>query len=207
VFQVKCLSRIREFQQEGRTIVFVTHDADTVRRVCDRAVVLDHGDLVLDGGPGQAIRALREHLHGGTAGPVDDRAEHAIGDVRTSHVHQAERAHLVPGETLTVEADLHLTTPIEKAVLALEIGDRTGRPIYRNDTDGLGRPLGRVAGPRTVRFTVGNVWLLDGEFSISLKLSDQTTGEVVDWRESVSAFSVASADRAEGTIALDVRVD
>ena len=37
-FQRKCLDRIRLFQKEGRTIVFVTHAADLVRQICDRAV-------------------------------------------------------------------------------------------------------------------------------------------------------------------------
>ncbi len=44
-FQVKCLSRIKQFQTEGRTIVFVTHAAETARQICDRALVLDHGRL------------------------------------------------------------------------------------------------------------------------------------------------------------------
>ena len=42
-FQQKCLDRVEEFQREGRTILFVTHGADQVRRICNRAIVLDHG--------------------------------------------------------------------------------------------------------------------------------------------------------------------
>ena len=61
-FQRKCLDRVKRFQREGRTIVFVTHSADLVRQVCDRAAVLDHGVLVAVGTPGEAVRAYREHL-------------------------------------------------------------------------------------------------------------------------------------------------
>ena len=42
-FQQKCLDRVRGFQQDGRTIIFVSHAADLVRRICDRVMVLDHG--------------------------------------------------------------------------------------------------------------------------------------------------------------------
>ncbi|CAN5707216.1 MAG: ABC transporter ATP-binding protein [Ilumatobacteraceae bacterium] len=63
-FQVKCLSRIEQFQAEGRTIVFVTHAAETARQVCDRAIVLDHGSLIVDADPDTAIRVLRQHLRG-----------------------------------------------------------------------------------------------------------------------------------------------
>ena len=61
-FQRKCLDRVRLFQREGRTIVFVTHAPDLVRQICDKAVVLDHGHEVSSGTPGEAIRAFREHL-------------------------------------------------------------------------------------------------------------------------------------------------
>jgi ABC-type polysaccharide/polyol phosphate transport system ATPase subunit len=62
LFQRKCLERVKQFQREGRTIVVVTHAADQVRQVCDRAAVLDHGHLVGIGTPGQAVRSFREHL-------------------------------------------------------------------------------------------------------------------------------------------------
>jgi len=42
-FQRKCLRKIEEFRREGRTIVFVSHDLDTVRRICHRALWLDQG--------------------------------------------------------------------------------------------------------------------------------------------------------------------
>ncbi|HEX2038382.1 MAG TPA: ABC transporter ATP-binding protein [Acidimicrobiales bacterium] len=61
-FQRKCLDRVKRFQREGRTIVFVTHAADLVRQICDRAAVLDHGNLVAVGTPGEAVRSFREHL-------------------------------------------------------------------------------------------------------------------------------------------------
>jgi ABC-2 type transport system ATP-binding protein len=67
-FQRKCLERVARFQKEGRTIVFVTHAADLVRRICDRAIVLDHGRMVADAPPGEAVRMFREHLHHGESG-------------------------------------------------------------------------------------------------------------------------------------------
>ncbi len=207
VFQTKCLSRIKQFQDEGRTIVFVTHDAETVRRVCDRAVVLHRGEAVFDGEPAHAIRVLRERLQDGADDHGPPRRSSAIWAVRTDHSHRGERAHLLPGESLVVEVELRPTEPIENAVLDLEVGDRLGRPIYRVDTDALGAPLGRVDEVRTIRFTIKNVWLLDGEFPISLKLSDRASGAIVDWREAAATFEVEAPGRADGTVALDVAVE
>jgi ABC-2 type transport system ATP-binding protein len=61
-FQRKCMDRIKQFQQEGRTILFVSHSPDQVRSICDRAVVLNDGAMIALGTPGEAVRAFREQL-------------------------------------------------------------------------------------------------------------------------------------------------
>jgi ABC-type polysaccharide/polyol phosphate transport system ATPase subunit len=48
-FQRKCLQRIRSFREEGRTILFVSHDMHAVRGLCERTVWLDHGVAQMDG--------------------------------------------------------------------------------------------------------------------------------------------------------------
>ncbi|BDZ51507.1 ABC transporter ATP-binding protein [Frondihabitans sucicola] len=61
-FQKKCLDKIKEFQQEGRTIVLVTHDLTTVEEMCDRAIVLSHGQVIFDGGSVDGVAALRANF-------------------------------------------------------------------------------------------------------------------------------------------------
>lgn len=61
-FQKKCLDKIKEFQQEGRTIVLVTHDLNTVQDMCDRAIVLSHGQVIFDGGAVAGVEALRANF-------------------------------------------------------------------------------------------------------------------------------------------------
>lgn len=59
-FQAKCMNKIREFQREGRTIVFVSHSAAQIEDLCDRVIVLSHGVVVYDGETERGIAALRE---------------------------------------------------------------------------------------------------------------------------------------------------
>src|SRR5689334_12613509 len=117
-FQRKCLERVKKFQREGRTILVVTHAPDLVRRVCDRAIVLDHGYMIIDGPPGEAVRVFRESMQ---AGEVVDVAEEEATDVAqpdappegTKRVQftdvtiehpgaETGRAYLLPDEPLTV---------------------------------------------------------------------------------------------------------
>ncbi len=207
LFQAKCLSRIKQFQADGRTIVFVTHDAATVRQVCDRAIVINHAELVLDGAPGDAIRTFREHLHGNLAErPIVPGDVNVISAAMVQYP-DAARSHIAPGEPLKIIADLHPDSPIAEPVLAIEINDRRGNVVFSVDTDSLGSPLPKIDEPRSVTITLDRTWLLDGEFPVTLKLTDRSTGAVVDWREGITSFEVTSAGRAEGTVALDVSVE
>ena len=210
LFQAKCLSRIKQFQAEGRTIVFVTHDAATVRQVCDRAVVLDHGKLVLDGPPGDAIRTFREHLHGSLV-DVPDAAHRldgtgVISHVEVHHAHIATRQHLLPGEPLDIVVQVDPEQPIDDPVLRVEIGDHAGNRLFAVDSDALGQPLSAITAPHQLRIAIKGVWLLDGEYPVSIRLADRVTGTVIDWREAVARFEVVNEGRAEGTVALDVTV-
>ena len=62
-FQEKCYAKIAEFQREGRTIAFVSHDMSAVRRVATRAVWLNRGVIVADGAIEGVIDAYHAALH------------------------------------------------------------------------------------------------------------------------------------------------
>ena len=210
LFQAKCLSRIKQFQAEGRTIVFVTHDAATVRQVCDRAIVLDHGRLVLDGAPGDAIRTFREHLHG-TLADVPDVAHRldgagVIGHVEIHHAHLATRRHLLPGEPLDIVVDIAPEQPIDDPVLRVEIGDRAGHRLFAVDSDALGQPLPAITEPQQLRVAIKGIWLLDGRVPGVAPARRPGHRRVIDWREAVATFEVVNEGRAEGTVALDVTI-
>ena len=58
-FQRKCLDKIKELSAAGKTLVVVSHDLELVSRICDRGVVLQHGNVVFDGPIQAAVARLR----------------------------------------------------------------------------------------------------------------------------------------------------
>ncbi|MGM9929620.1 MAG: ABC transporter ATP-binding protein [Bacillus sp. (in: firmicutes)] len=55
-FQTKCLNKMNEVSKsEGRTILYVSHNMNTVRQLCNRCIVLDHGKIVFDGAVDEGI--------------------------------------------------------------------------------------------------------------------------------------------------------
>ena len=55
-FQEKCLNKMKELREEGKTMVFVTHSLESVRQLCNRAVWLHNGEIKSDGEPEAVIQ-------------------------------------------------------------------------------------------------------------------------------------------------------
>ncbi len=79
-FQRRCLGRMESFGESGRTVIFVSHNMQTVAQLCDRAILLEHGKVVLDGDSADVVaRYLQEGLGSGS-NRVWDNVETAPGD-------------------------------------------------------------------------------------------------------------------------------
>jgi ABC-2 type transport system ATP-binding protein len=58
-FRAKCIERIRRLAAEGRTLVIVSHDLETMKKICDRGVLLEAGRKTVDGDFETAVQSLR----------------------------------------------------------------------------------------------------------------------------------------------------
>ncbi len=131
-FQQKCLERFADLRREGNTIVVVTHSLETVRNLCDLAVWLDHGHLMLDGLSGEVADAYLDSVQ------EERRAEH--GAVEAVHA---------PGEAITEVAVLGRDgEPAEAVPFMGELTDRDdAAPRCRRPPD-PGRHLPERRDPR-----------------------------------------------------------
>lgn len=218
-FQARCLDRIREFQREGRTIVFVTHGVDLVRQICDRAAVLNAGKLVALGEPAEAVRRFRDTLLNRSAwySDLEPHADQpALVDAASAlpdRIVRVEAVRLVQGgldvadvhprQPLVVEVDYDATAPVDDFVCSLHLFDKGGRVLYGTNTDFIGLDLGVVSGPGRLRFGIGSVNLLAGVYTLSLGLHSTDSSRVYDFFE--TRFDVAKDGSHEaGVVVLDV---
>ena len=61
-FQQKCYRRMNQMLSDGRTLLFVSHDTEQVKRLCQRAIWLDHGHVMADGPSGQVCDAYLDWM-------------------------------------------------------------------------------------------------------------------------------------------------
>ncbi len=99
LFQAKCFAKFKEFQEQGVTILFVTHSMDLVTRYCSRACLLDRGRIILQGPPKEVVDRYNrllvdvsrpgDHRQGDDGGAGQDSPETPREQV-ASHMRQSE---------------------------------------------------------------------------------------------------------------------
>jgi lipopolysaccharide transport system ATP-binding protein len=68
-FQRKCLDRVRALRQAGRTIIFISHDLNAVEALCDRVLLMQRGEVIANGPPGEVIEQYRALATTGATAP------------------------------------------------------------------------------------------------------------------------------------------
>lgn len=177
-FQARCLDRLRRFQREGRTMVFVTHALDMVKQVCDRAVMLDHGRIHAQGAPGEVVREMRYVLlrHDPAFSPEEGTREAEIASVELVREDGSTDRPVAVGEPLTVQVDVRAGEPVPDLDVWFAVHDWANRTVCEGSTSREGLALGTFEGKRRVRLTLRAVPFPPGKYWVTVGLSSPATG-------------------------------
>jgi ABC-2 type transport system ATP-binding protein len=171
-FQKKCMEKIAEFQREGRTIVLVSHSADTITRLCDRVVVLDHGHMLFDGDARTGIDVLREGYRAAASEPASlvENSFH-IGELATTIDRGADGRSNLRAQ-VTVNGAVSLDLLAHFAVVAPD-----GHTVYTVGSDELGGLPAMVDEelPLNITFAVDVTTLRPGSYAVTIGLEQRDT--------------------------------
>ncbi len=204
-FQRKCFGRIFEFKQRGGTIVFVSHDAVAVERLCERAVLLEHGVVAFDGPTHEAIVRYRSSL----AADLGAAGSHAVGaggasivSARLLGAEGEEREQFLAGEPLTLTVELEAAAPVAAPLLQLELRDDGGMLIASDlvETAALGWPAG--VGRLIVQLDVPSLPLAFGRFRLQLGLTGAAGDRLLDGLDDALEFVVYPDGEQRGLVDL-----
>jgi ABC-type polysaccharide/polyol phosphate transport system ATPase subunit len=197
-FQRKCVDRILEFKQAGKTIVFVSHSSAALERMCDRAVLLTHGVVEYDGATGEAIRRYQALLAGeeNPAERAGGLKEWGSGEARVTDV-RVEGDQFSAGDSVVLRMGVEAREPIAPPVLAIELRDAAGALLGKAD-----RSLGELgwdgSGHAKVRFEVERLPLVEGRFQFNLALTDALGARRYHSIEKAAEFTVVPHGESRG---------
>lgn len=177
-FQRKCMDRIRQFQYEGRTIVVVTHSLDTVADLCDRAVVLEHGRIQVDGDPKDALRHLRadfevirqdeidQERSASVTADVDPTAGGRVLDVVLRSTDGRVLKTIAPGDEMLVTVDVEVAGTVTSGIIGIGIDGALGQVVYGTNTKLMGVTLPPMSGRHSFTFRLPSVALGEGQYAM-----------------------------------------
>jgi ABC-type polysaccharide/polyol phosphate transport system ATPase subunit len=210
-FQRKCFGKILEFKQRGGTIVFVSHDAGAVERLCERAILLRDGRVELDGPTREAI--VRYHALLAEERDPDERAagltewgsgEARIVSVRVEGREGEARQQFGSGEPLSVRLELRAARPIVPPRVSYELRDESSLLLAggSHDTAELGWS---GSGSCVLRLELDALPLADGRFHLRFGLSDAEGSHLYHWLDDAASFVVFPAGGERGLLRLEPR--
>lgn len=208
-FQRKCMTRIKQFQQDGRTIIFVTHAVDVVRQLCDRVIMLDGGEITVDGKPQETLRAYRERYAPQVEAQADVRGTgqvviHRLG-VTDGRGHPKDR--FEPGDRLGIELGLRADEPIDDPVVGVAIYNHLDQLIYGTNTALRSVDLGTVHGTRGLRFDFGAIPMVEGQYFVTVAAHSRDEAIQYHWLERQLSFKVFSAIGEAGVVHLNPSIE
>jgi ABC-type polysaccharide/polyol phosphate transport system ATPase subunit len=211
-FQRKCFGRIFAFKQNGGTIVFVSHDASAVERLCERSVFLDVGRVAFDGSTREAVTRYRRAL-ADDANPAERGAglrewgsgEATIESAELIGKEGGDRLQFLSGEPFALRVSVAAPDGIPPPRLQLELRDDAGTLVSGHAVDlrGLGWAGGN--GQRSVRFEIGELPLADGRFHLRLGLTDESGEHVYHWLDDALVFVVYPRGAERGVVRFEGR--
>jgi ABC-type polysaccharide/polyol phosphate transport system ATPase subunit len=212
-FQQKCFRQFRDLKAAGRTIVLVTHDMQAVERFCDRAMLVERGQVVNIGDPHLIARAYSEvnfgrlvHDAGGRYGA---HAEAEITDAWFENAAGERIDTLVQGEQLRIVIKARFHAALDQPVFGLALRNQDGHTIFATRTDYRGVTVGRCeAGTfATVNVTLDN-WLAPSVYRLTPSMAREADSlEALDLREDLATLTVHGAGNAGGVFDTPHRID
>jgi ABC-type polysaccharide/polyol phosphate transport system ATPase subunit len=206
-FQRKCFGRIFAFKEAGGTIVFVSHDASAVERLCERSVLLDAGRVAFDGPTREAVAQYRRALSA-EIDPAEREAglrEWGTGEITIASAslvgeEGSERLQFLSGEpfALRVAVAAHDGAPPPR--LQLELRDDAGTLVAGEAVDLAALGWSATNGQRGIRFEIGSLPLADGRFHLRLGLTDKTGERLYHQLDDALVFVVYPGGEERGVV-------
>ena len=195
-FQQKCFGKIADFKRGGGTIVFVSHDPAAVERLCDEAVLLDHGRSVERGPAGDVVRAYHRRLVRASHESVHGREGRAGGPVRVHEVRAVAgdgsvRDRFTEGEPMALELWLYAESGLDDGRVTLGLHDSGDQTLGSQTVDSVRLRPGRL---ERLRLHFPGLPLREGRFYVDVRLESGDGDVVLDHAERALELSVFGQD-------------
>ena len=212
-FQHKSFDRIREFQKMGTTLLIVSHDRGAIQAICDRAILLDNGNVIKDGDPESVMdfynaliaekenSQVKQHTReDGKTETISGTGEATVKEIGLYDTKGNEVEYVGVGETVELRIVAKVHKNIESLVLGYGIKDRLGQVMFGINTWHTNQVVAQPKAGEEYLFSITfPANLGTGSYSIQTALVDKENHLSVnyEWRDLALVFNVLNKDKEQ----------
>jgi lipopolysaccharide transport system ATP-binding protein len=214
-FQHKSFGRIRMFREQGTSLLCVSHDPSTIKSICDRALLMENGQLIKDGAPEEvmdfynATIADKSHQTIAVRHMENGRSQTSsgTGEARVTSIVLCDGAgeavdFVGVGDLVELRIAVAVSQPLPSLVLGYGIKDRLGQVMFGTNTWHTDQVLAQVDAGERYEFRIAfQANLGVGTYSIQTALVDRDTHLTAnyEWRDLALVFHVINRDKQHFT--------
>ena len=191
-FIQKCLARIAQFRRAGGTMLLVTHDPGTVKRLCRRAMLIEKGSMVMVGSADEVITEYHDRL-ASQDNPLDHaeprvrRQKQFDADVTVLNAAGEQHHQFVEGDPFSVRITLTAKAEAPEATVTIGLRDELGREIGSQSVRGIAFAGGET---KTLSVSIDDPPLRNGLFQVDVNVADSAAGTELLNLEAVETLSI-----------------
>ena len=190
-FQKKCLGKMGEVARGGRTVLFVSHNMEAVRGLCQRGLLFEEGRIAVDGDVESVVEAYFAGLANGYGRHESKDYGLVIQNVALKNDRGQEASEFIPGEDLIVEIAFDAHRCVEKPYFQVIIQSSKGNCFTANMLLDGNRP-DALEGKGVITCRFKSIPLLPQRYVVRMAVKASNGKDpILDYRD-VGAFSVAA---------------
>jgi lipopolysaccharide transport system ATP-binding protein len=201
-FQQRCLGKVGEVAQAGRTVLFVSHNAAAVESLCGRGLVLQSGRLTFDGSQMDALEYLASELHA-TGNDLESRTDRiGTGEIRIAAIALKDaQGRCVGGVRAGQDIELALgfrrkvARPFPQLTVQIFITTHLGTPVFTQGNLWAGQTFGEIPESAVFSCRIPKLPLPPGHYRVGFRVTaDHRDRDVLDAMDHALDFSVDTGD-------------
>lgn len=207
-FQRKCIAKMKEVVNSGKTVVFVSHNMTAVQSLCKRCVLLFNGQVAAYGESQNVVNTYLTNAYNRatSSGGLSDARTMICSflNVQCQNKAGSRVSSIKHGEDLVIFVEYLLSQPIENGRIAFTVHSADGMTLCESDTRRHGKILDLKEGKHQLRLMFPKLALLPGIYSLTIALSDLDNTVFYGFAPNVTDFEVTTdrSDSPVGVVAL-----
>ncbi|WP_169293438.1 ABC transporter ATP-binding protein [Advenella sp. EE-W14] len=212
-FQHKSFDRIREFNGQGTTLLIVSHDKTAIQSICDRAILLNAGRMVMEGEPeavmdyynalladkgDNKVKVEQKVQEDGKVQTISGSGEVTVTDIRLINEEDQQVEVIDVGQNVTLRVTVTVHESVSKLVMGYGIKDRLGQVMYGTNTYHTKQVVENLkTGERYVFNIKFPANLGPGTYSVQTALTSTDTHleKNYEWRDLALIFNVVNMSK------------